>query len=39
LEIRCIEIRPDGLSEFIGKPISLAAEPAMNPDQYDIVLM
>ena len=28
-----------GLSEFIGRPISLAAEPAMNPEQYDIVLM
>ena len=28
-----------GLSEFIGKPISLSAEPAMNPEQYDIVLM
>jgi ribonuclease G len=28
-----------GLSEFIGKPISLSAEPLMNPEQYDIVLM
>jgi ribonuclease G len=28
-----------GLSEFIGKPISLSAEAAMNPEQYDIVLM
>ena len=28
-----------GLSEFIGKPISLAAEPSMNPEQYDIVLL
>ena len=28
-----------GLSEFIGKPISLSAEPMMNPEQYDIVLM
>ena len=28
-----------GLSEFIGQPISLSAEPAMNPEQYDIVLM
>jgi ribonuclease G len=28
-----------GLSEFIGKPISLSAEPSMNPEQYDIVLM
>jgi ribonuclease G len=27
------------LSEFIGKPISLSAEPTMNPEQYDIVLM
>jgi hypothetical protein len=27
-----------GLSEFIGKPISLSAEPTMNPEQYDIVL-
>jgi ribonuclease G len=28
-----------GLSEFVGKPISLAAESAMNPEQYDIVLL
>ncbi len=28
-----------GLSEFIGKPISLAAEATMSPEQYDIVLM
>jgi ribonuclease G len=28
-----------GLSEFIGKPISLMAEPSMNPEQYDIVLL
>jgi ribonuclease G len=28
-----------GLSEFIGKPISLSAEPTMNPEQYDIVLI
>ena len=28
-----------GLSEFVGKPISLSAESAMNPEQYDIVLM
>jgi ribonuclease G len=28
-----------GLSEFIGKPISLSTEPTMNPEQYDIVLM
>jgi ribonuclease G len=28
-----------GLSEFIGKPISLSAESTMNPEQYDIVLM
>ena len=28
-----------GLSEFIGKPISLSAEPTMNPEQYDIVLL
>jgi ribonuclease G len=28
-----------GLSEFIGKPISLSAEPTTNPEQYDIVLM
>jgi hypothetical protein len=27
------------LSEFVGKPISLSAESAMNPEQYDIVLM
>ena len=28
-----------GLSEFIGKPISLSTEPTMNPEQYDIVLL
>jgi ribonuclease G len=28
-----------GLSEFVGKPISLSTEPTMNPEQYDIVLM
>jgi ribonuclease G len=28
-----------GLSEFIGKPISLATEASMSPEQYDIVLM
>lgn len=28
-----------GLSEFIGKPISLSTEATMNPEQYDIVLM
>jgi ribonuclease G len=28
-----------GLSDFIGKPISLAAEPSMTPEQYDIVLL
>jgi ribonuclease G len=28
-----------GLSEFVGRPISLSAEPTMNPEQYDIVLM
>ena len=28
-----------GLSEFIGKPISLMTEPSMSPEQYDIVLM
>jgi Asp-tRNA(Asn)/Glu-tRNA(Gln) amidotransferase A subunit family amidase len=28
-----------GQSEFIGKPISLSAEPGMNPEQYDIVLL
>jgi ribonuclease G len=28
-----------GLSEFIGKPISLSADPGMNPEQYDIVLL
>ena len=27
------------LSAFVGKPISLSAEPTMNPEQYDIVLM
>src|SRR5574340_1238482 len=28
-----------GLSDFIGKPISLSAEPSMSPEQYDIVLL
>ncbi len=28
-----------GLSEFIGKPISLSTEPSLSPEQYDIVLM
>jgi ribonuclease G len=28
-----------GLSEFIGRPISLSVEAGMNPEQYDIVLM
>ncbi len=28
-----------GLSDFIGKPISLQAEPSMSPEQYDIVLL
>jgi ribonuclease G len=28
-----------GLSEFIGKPISLSVEPGFTPEQYDIVLM
>ncbi len=28
-----------GLSEFIGKPISLAVEPTLTPEQYDIVLL
>jgi ribonuclease G len=28
-----------GLSDFIGKPISLSAESAMSAEQYDIVLM
>ena len=28
-----------GLSEFIGKPISLQADPVGSPEQYDIVLM
>ncbi|HOM12930.1 MAG TPA: ribonuclease G [Rubrivivax sp.] len=28
-----------GLSEFIGKPISLSTEPSLNPEQYDIVLL
>jgi ribonuclease G len=27
------------LSEFIGKPISLQAEPSYSQEQYDIVLM
>jgi len=28
-----------GLSDFIGKPISLKAEPSMGPETYDIVLL
>ena len=28
-----------GLSDFIGKPVSLSAEPSFSPEQYDIVLM
>ena len=28
-----------GLSEFIGKPVSLQSENAMGPEQYDIVLL
>ena len=28
-----------GLSEFIGKPISLQTEPSLSPEQYDIVLL
>ena len=28
-----------GLSDFIGKPISLQSETAMGQEQYDIVLM
>jgi ribonuclease G len=28
-----------GLSEFVGKPISLSVEPSFTPEQYDIVLM
>jgi ribonuclease G len=28
-----------GLSEFIGKPISLSVEPSFTPEQYDIVLL
>jgi ribonuclease G len=28
-----------GLSDFIGKPISLQAEAFASPEQYDIVLM
>ena len=28
-----------GLSDFIGKPISLSTEPSLTPEQYDIVLM
>ncbi|MCK6426470.1 MAG: ribonuclease E/G, partial [Burkholderiaceae bacterium] len=28
-----------GLSDFIGKPISLQAEPTMTAEQYDIVLL
>jgi ribonuclease G len=27
------------LSDFIGKPIALSSEPAMVPDQYDIILL
>jgi ribonuclease G len=28
-----------GLSDYIGKPISLSTEPSMSPEQYDIVLI
>jgi ribonuclease G len=28
-----------GLSDFIGKPISLQSEPSLSPEQYDIVLL
>jgi ribonuclease G len=28
-----------GLSDFIGKPISLQAESTVGPEQYDIVLL
>jgi len=28
-----------GLSDFIGKPISLQSEATMNPELFDIVLM
>jgi ribonuclease G len=28
-----------GLSDFIGKPISLQSDNAMTPEQYDIVLL
>lgn len=28
-----------GLSDFIGKPISLRTEPTLSPEQYDIVLL
>ena len=28
-----------GLSDFIGKPISLSTEPSFSPEHYDIVLM
>ena len=28
-----------GLSDFIAKPISLQVEPAMGPEQYDVVLL
>ena len=28
-----------GLSDFIGRPVSLSTEPSFSPEQYDIVLM
>ncbi|MEK8025040.1 MAG: hypothetical protein RLY78_3891 [Pseudomonadota bacterium] len=28
-----------GLSDFIGKPISMSSEPSFSPEQYDIVLL
>ena len=28
-----------GLSDFIGKPISLKAQPSLGPETYDIVLL
>jgi ribonuclease G len=28
-----------GLSDFIGKPISLQTEPGLSPEHYDVVLL
>ena len=41
VELLLDEVGPHlaGLSDFIGKPISLQAEPHGSPERYDIVLL